>query len=135
MDYFYIGGMFDILVIQTAFLGDLILSLAFLKQLKNRWPSSKITLVVRKGFKDFILYSQTVDQVLEIEKGSHSSYFCLLKNELNDKSFAYIFSLHESPRSAIFIQRIKSPIKVSYKKWWNFPFYTHRIPKMKYEQT
>jgi heptosyltransferase-2 len=62
------------LVIQTAFLGDLILSIPALKRIKQIFPEDKLVVVCKNGLGDFLLKEKIVDQVIEVEKSNSRSY-------------------------------------------------------------
>ncbi|MBX3039322.1 MAG: hypothetical protein KF789_01280, partial [Bdellovibrionaceae bacterium] len=61
-------------LIQTAFLGDLLLSIPLMKKMKSLWPEEKLLLVCRKGLGDFFVKTGLVDGLLEIKKGDRDSY-------------------------------------------------------------
>ena len=57
------------LVVQTAFPGDLILSVALLKGVRQRHKADFLGLVCRRGLGELFLRLQLVDYVFEIEHG------------------------------------------------------------------
>ena len=80
----------QILVVQTAFVGDLFLSIPLLKNIPKHLDGAEITLVCRKGLGDFFLKTSLVKHVKEIEKKKGQTYAVAL-NELKLKKFDYIF--------------------------------------------
>lgn len=118
----------SIIIVQTAFLGDLLLGIPLYKNIRRMWPEHEIILLCRKGLGDFFLKTKLVDKVIEVIKGSASSYSSALTLLKND-SLDYIFSPHESLRTALLCQRIDADVKVSFKKIWNSFFYNRRIEK------
>lgn len=115
-----------ILVVQTAFLGDLLLGVALLREIRRARPKSPLHLVCRKGFGTLIKGLGLVDEIHEIEKGSRKTYL-LLKDRLSDLRFEWILCPHPSIRSALFVQSLKAKHKVSFKRWWNLPLFTNRV--------
>src|SRR5688572_3656951 len=95
------------LVVQTAFLGDLLLSIPLLKKCRDLWPQHKLALVCRKGFGDFFLKTQLVDQVFEIEKGNSKSYSQII-SDLKSAPVDHLISPHESLRTVFFCAQIKA---------------------------
>jgi heptosyltransferase II len=61
-------------VIQTAFLGDLILTIPFLQRLKLLFPEKCLILVCKKGLGQFLLECKIIDEFVEIDKGDRQSY-------------------------------------------------------------
>lgn len=115
-------------LIQTAFLGDLLLSIPLIKKIKLLWPEQKLLLVCRRGVGDFFLKTQLVDEVFEITKGDSSSYKRILKR-LNEHKIEKVFSPHESLRTAFFARKIRAVEKISFAKSWSWIFYKQNIQK------
>ncbi len=100
-------------VIQTAFLGDLILSVPVLKRIKKIFPSENLTLICKKGLGDFFVQEGIVDEALEIEKSDGASYrHCL--EELNRRPISKVFCLHRSLRSQFFAAQIRADKKIGF---------------------
>jgi heptosyltransferase-2 len=115
-------------LIQTAFLGDLLLSIPLMKKIKARWPDQKLFLVCRKGIGEFFLKTELVDGVFEIRKGDADSYRGIV-NSLNALNLDKIFSPHESLRTAMFVRRLKASQKIAFAKPWNWLFFHQRVQK------
>lgn len=58
-----------ILVIQTAFLGDVILATPIPKALLQRYPDAEVHMLVRKGHEGLLANNPDVQQVLTLDKG------------------------------------------------------------------
>jgi heptosyltransferase II len=117
-----------ILLIQTAFLGDLLLSVPLLKHLKTLFPDSEISLVCRKGFGSLFQDLQLVEKTYEIQKKNKASYQEALE-QLQSIDFDLLLSPHESFTTAIFTRPIRAKMKIGFRKWWNFFFFDKRIKK------
>lgn len=114
--------------VQTAFLGDLLLSIPLMKKIKELWPDQKLILVCRNGIGDFFSRTQLVDEVFEIKKGDSESYRKVLQ-ALRPFKVERVISAHESLRTAFFVRKIKAREKISFTKIWNGFFYDVRIQK------
>ncbi|MDX1349211.1 MAG: glycosyltransferase family 9 protein, partial [Putridiphycobacter sp.] len=68
-----------ILIIQTAFIGDVILATALVEKLHDYFPNSEIDFLVRKGNQALLKNNPHINQVLVWEKGK--------------KKFKHLFSL------------------------------------------
>ncbi len=102
-------------VIQTAFIGDLFLTIPFLNHLKKLCPDDQIILICKKGLAQFFLTKNLVHECFEIDKGQRLSYRNI-KNQLNQKNIVQIFCLHQSIRSSLLSYQIKSNKKYGFIK-------------------
>lgn len=92
-----------IAILQTAFLGDTLLSIPLVKALKQRGFS--VTLLCRTGFAELFRATGLFENVIEIEKGTASSYRKArrhLEEVWSDSPTRILLSPHESPRSKLF---------------------------------
>jgi heptosyltransferase-2 len=91
-----------ILVIQTAFLGDAILTLPMLKKLRERNPESQIDVLAIPSTSEIFSAAPYVDNVIIMDKKrNHKGIRALNKfiKELRASSFTKVFSPHRSFRS------------------------------------
>ena len=116
------------LVVQTAFLGDLLLSIPLLKRCKELWPNHKLALVCRKGMGDFFVKTQLVDQVFEIKKGDKESYRKIVE-AIKSQEVDYLISPHQSLRTAFFVRQIKANHKIGFKNLPTFFAYDTQIQR------
>ena len=57
-----------ILIIQTAFIGDVILSTPVVSELKRLYPNAKIDILVRKGNESLLANNQKINQGYTLNK-------------------------------------------------------------------
>lgn len=98
-------------VIQTAFIGDLFLSIPTLSRLKKIYPEHQTILVCKKGLGEFFLKLRWADQVFEVEKGNSKVYSQVI-SQINKNHIDNVFCLHRSFRSALLVFRIKAQYKI-----------------------
>ncbi len=113
------------LYIQTAFLGDLLLSIPTLKHIRYWSPQSQILLVCRKGYGSLMKELGVCDEVIEVDKSNKSEVGKILK----DRTFDTIFCPHQSLTSHKIVKSLKATQKVGYKKFWNSSFFTKRVER------
>ncbi len=117
------------LVFQTAFPGDLFLSIPLLKNLRTWEPQTPVVLACRPGLGDYFLKAKLVDAVIEVDKRTASSRAKALA-QLSKEQWELIFVPHESVRTALWTWRLKATRgKVGFRKWWNGLVFTHRVKK------
>jgi heptosyltransferase-2 len=94
----------NILVIQTAFLGDAVLTLPMIEIIKNKFPSSNITVVTIPDTAELFRHSPFVDEVIEYDKkGNDKSLFSLKEfiGLIKSKRFDVVYTPHRSARSIL----------------------------------
>lgn len=101
-------------VIQTAFLGDLILSIPFLKKVKQLSPEEKLVLVCKKGLGSFLKHQGVVDDFVEIAKGNRSSYK-EAKLFLQRYQITRLLCVHRSVRSLLFTWQLSAQKKIGFR--------------------
>lgn len=114
-----------ILFIQTAFLGDLLLSIPTLKKLRELYPQKKIHVLCRKGLGSFLVHQGLADQVFDqFEKTKPS--IAEVKQQLGSNHYDLLVCAHQSVRSNILCAFIKADKKIGYKNFWNVLVFDHR---------
>ena len=94
--------MKKILIIQTAFLGDVILATPVSSELKRLFPEAKIDFLVRKGNESLLSNNPTIDQVHILDKsnGKYKSILQLIKHFKKEK-YDLAINLHRFGSSGI----------------------------------
>lgn len=94
----------NILIIQTAFLGDLILTTPLFREVKRIFPGARLTVVVNKGTESVLEGNPWIDELIPMDKKTIKSSlfgfwnFC---QELRKRKFTICISPHFSFRSSI----------------------------------
>ena len=114
-------------VVQTAFIGDVFLSIPFLKRLKALYPNDKVIFVAKKGVADYLLKLQVIDELVTVNKGDKASYREAVKKINSNKDIANVFCLHRSLRSALFTMQLKAKKKFGFSQGLNFLFFTETV--------
>ena len=133
------GG--NILVIQTAFLGDAILTLPMIKVLKEKNSENKLDVLAIPSTEGIFSASPYVDDVIVIDKKVKHKSISGLNNfikELKKKSYLKIYSPHRSFRSAYIIMRLRaketfgfdnSSLKYAYKNIVKYKQTDHEVQR------
>lgn len=101
-----LNGKEKILVIQTAFLGDAILTLPMIQKLKEKFPNCSIDVVSIPATKEIFEYSPYVDNVIPLDKkGKHKSILQLIRFaiQLKNNNYTRLYSPHRSFRTSFLV--------------------------------
>ncbi len=95
-----------ILVIQTAFIGDAILTLPMIEKLAQKYPSAVIDVIAIPSTGEIFRNSPFVNEVLIFEKrGKHKSLRGIFRfaSELKKRNYSRLFSPHRSFRTSLLV--------------------------------
>ncbi|MBX3022099.1 MAG: glycosyltransferase family 9 protein [Bdellovibrionales bacterium] len=115
------------LVFQTAFPGDVFLSIPLIKRLRAFDPGTPIVLACRPGLGDFFLLNGLVDEVIAIDKRSRTGR-AQARQRLQREEWDLVLVPHSSVRTALWMWGVRARRgRVSFRKWWNAPFFDKRV--------
>lgn len=106
-----------ILVIQTAFLGDAVLTLPMIQKLKEKYPSAEIDVLCIPQTKELFDHSKSVKEVIPYDKrGDQKSFVSFIRLILliRRKKYSHIYSPHRSFRSSLIVCLSRAGITVGF---------------------
>ena len=91
-----------ILIIQTAFLGDVILATPVISELHRLFPKAKIDILVKKGNESLVIGNPKIDQVYTFDKakGKYKGILQLIKT-FRKNHYDFVLNLHRFASSGI----------------------------------
>lgn len=104
-----------VLVIQTAFLGDVLLTLPVAHHLKKINPAYKVTFLIKKELHQVKDIYSGVDEFIFIDKSKYLSSIFEVVKKIENK-YDIVISPHRSARSAIISFLSKAKIRISFDK-------------------
>ena len=114
------------LVIQTAFLGDALLSIPLLKNIRQSRPEDDLFFVCRRGIGPIIEALQICDRVIEVDKTNSVSWKESIK-ELKSMQYNFVISPHKSFRTGWLVRQLSAQTKIGFSCWWNFWIFDERV--------
>lgn len=116
------------LIIQTAFIGDVILATPVLSELKRIYPDSKIDLLVRKGNESLLTNNPNIHQVFTLNKkeGKFASIVNLVKT-FRKQNYDEVINLHRFASSGFIAVFCGAKSKIGFDKNPLSLFYTKKI--------
>jgi heptosyltransferase-2 len=107
----------NILVIQTAFIGDAILTLPLIQVLKKNYPHSSIDVVVVPRTVEIFSHHPAISSIIPYDKRGKDSGligFWRLRNQLCAKNYNLIIIPHRSLRSALLGRLLKPNVCIGF---------------------
>ena len=130
-----------ILVIQTAFPGDAILTLPFIQELKRKKPDYLIEVLCIPSTGELFVASPFINSVIVLDKkGKHKSFTSFLKfvEELKSNCYEIVYSPHRSFRSTLITLKLSpkesygfdnSSMKFVYKNIVKYDHTSHEVKR------
>ncbi len=119
----------NILIINTAFLGDIALT-AFLTQRIKNTQNCLVSVLTTKAGAEVLSPIKSIDSLFILDKkGSHKSLSNTIEfsKDLSTYNFDIIISLHKSYRTSQIVKNIIAPIKIGFDNASNSSVYTHKV--------
>ncbi len=133
--------MEKILIIQTAFIGDAILTLPMIQKLKDIFPQSEIDVIAIPSTLEIFSASPYVNEVIILDKRQkHNSLFSLISfsKKIKKNNYARIYSPHRSFRSALLVMLLNiknsfgfynSSLRHVYKNLIEYKIHHHEVQR------
>ncbi|OGR62975.1 MAG: hypothetical protein A2X31_04130 [Elusimicrobia bacterium GWB2_63_22] len=124
-------GPLRVCLLQTAFLGDCVLTLPLLKKMKEVFPEASVSVVTRPETREVFAASGLAGEIIEDRKKTAPSglaEFSRLAAELRARSFDAVIIPHRSLRSALLAWRAGIPVRVGFSSSAGSFFLTHKVP-------
>ena len=123
-------GPLKICLLQTAFLGDCVLTLPLLKKIKEVFRHASVTVVTRPETAGVFSASGLAAEIIEDRKKTASSRFAefgRLVSELRSRNFDAAIIPHRSLRSALMAWRAGIPVRVGFSTSAGRALLTHKV--------
>ena len=107
----------NILLIQTAFMGDVILTTPMIAAIKKNFPQARLTVLVNPGAAILLAGNPAIHEVLVIDKKKkHRGLRGMQRilGEIRSRNFDVLLSPHESHRTGILAMFSKIPVRYGY---------------------
>ncbi|MCJ8341966.1 MAG: glycosyltransferase family 9 protein [Cetobacterium sp.] len=125
-----------ILIIHTAFIGDIVLSTPMIKALKEKYPQSEITYVTTPAGASILRNNPYLSEIIAYDKrGAHRGIKGVyeLGKRLRYKNFNMVITPHRYLRSAVLSWLTRAPIRKGYDKSAGSFLYTEKVPYVEYK--
>lgn len=106
-----------VIIVQTAFIGDTVLSAYFAQKIKDNHPKAEIAFVCTPISSEIISKIKCIDKVIDYDKRKVQKGIKGIKqiaDEINKWNADLVFGLHRSLRSSILAKYINAKLKVGF---------------------
>ena len=116
----------NVLVLQTSFLGDTVLTLPLLAEIKRRFPRARLTFFCSPQGRQLMEGCAVIDEIIvDHKRGEHRGLSGLWRQalELRKRAFTIALTPHKSLRSALILYLARIPCRVGFRQskgWYLF---------------
>lgn len=128
----------EILIIRTAYIGDVVMTLPMLKPLKERFPGCRISFLVPSGVEGLLATHPFIDEIIAHDAfwfypDSTQKYLPFIK-DLKSRKFDLIIEARGDIRDILFlVSPVRARYKVSYGVGGGAYLLTHEVPYEKWK--
>jgi lipopolysaccharide heptosyltransferase II len=125
----------NVLVLQTSFLGDTVLTLPLIAEISRRFPVKKLTLLCLPMAGELLQDHPAINEIIVYDKKSDDRGWSGLRRKsagLRAKSFTIALTPHKSLRSAMLLRLAEIPYRVGFRQsggWFFFHARADRDPR------
>src|SRR5215204_464162 len=109
----------NVLVVQTSFLGDLVLTLPLIAEIRRQFPVKKLSLMCTPLGNELLEDHPAIDAIIvDDKKKRHRGWRGLQKQEaaLRQQQFTIALTPHKSARTAYLLYQAKIPCRIGFRQ-------------------
>jgi lipopolysaccharide heptosyltransferase II len=97
-----------ILILRLSSIGDILLTTAFIRQVRNKYPTARITYIVKKEFQSLLSYNPHINKIIAFDPATKMSGLKDLNRLIQKENYDLIFDLHNNLRTNRLLAGLKS---------------------------
>src|SRR5687767_14935086 len=116
----------NVVVLQTSFIGDTVLTLPLLGEIKRRYPRARLSFFCSPQGKELAQNCAAIDEVIvDDKKGEHRGISGIWRQarDLRTRAFSLALTPHKSLRSALILYLARIPYRIGFRQsrgWFLF---------------
>lgn len=119
-----------ILIVQTAFLGDVVLTLPLVEAVRQRFPQAQVEVLTVPANAPVLQDQPGVDAVVTYDKrGTGMRGLLRIVRRVRAQGYDLVLSPHRSLRSALLVVGSGSPQRIGFRRWCTRWAYTATVPR------
>ncbi len=122
----------NVLLLQTSFLGDTVLTLPLIAELKRHFPIKKLTLLCQPASRDLLQDYPAIDEIIVDDKKRLDRGLAGLRAKagaLKPKRFSLALTPHKSLRSALMLFLAGIPCRIGFRQSRGWFLFHHRVER------
>lgn len=122
----------NVLILQTGFLGDTVLTLPLIAEVRWRFPVRKLTLLCQPSSRELLQDHPAIDEIVVDDKKNKDRGFAGLRRQaaaLAHKRFTLALTPHKSLRSALMLRLARIPTRVGFRQSRGWFLFDHRVAR------
>ncbi len=122
----------NILVVQTSFLGDVVLTTPLFSEIRRRFPGARVSVLCTPGGGDILAGNPDIDEIILLEKkrdGGRRSGLLEKARELRARGFTLAISPHKSFRTALLLFLAGIPRRIGFRQSAGWFLYHRRVDR------
>lgn len=123
------------LLIQTAFIGDVVLTTPMIACFKRFFPEAKLTVMVKPEAVPILANNPQIDSLFVLDKGGAHRGFSGMRHAMRtirDRNYDVILSPHRSHRTSLLVAFSGAPLRIGYNEaGFSWLAYNRRLPREK----
>lgn len=122
----------NVLVLQTSFLGDTVLTVPLIAELKRRFPVKRLTVLCQPGSRELLQDHPAIDEIIvddkkQADRGAHG--LRAKAATLRAKRFTLALTPHKSLRSALLLYLAQIPCRVGFRQSRGWFLFNRRVKR------
>ena len=105
-----------ILIIQTAFIGDLILATGVIEKLHQFYPQAEIDIIVKKENREVLAFHPYIHEIISFDKSKKVGGIFTIVSKIRKRKYDLVVNLHRFAATGLITFLSKGKIKVGYDK-------------------
>ena len=122
----------NVLLLQTSFLGDTVLTLPLIDELRRRFPVKKLTLVCQPQGRELLQDHPAIDEIIVDDKKNEDRGWSGLRAKagaLKAKKFTLALTPHKSLRSALLLYWARIPCRIGFRQSKGWFLFQRRVTR------
>lgn len=119
-------------MLQTSFLGDTVLTLPLIAEIRRRFPVKKLALVCQPAGRELLRDHPAIDElIVDDKKGADRGWkgLCAKARELKHRQFTIALTPHKSLRSALLLALAGIPCRIGFRQSAGWFLFHHRAAR------
>lgn len=120
-----------ILLVQTAFIGDVILITPLIRAIKELYPEAKLDVMVIPQTANVLENNPNINEIILFDKRKNKiSSFIKTLFKLRKEKYQVVLTPHSSMTTAMLIYLAQIPMRVGFDRWKAKKYLTHKVPHL-----